>query len=410
VSSTPPTAPPAPPLDGSAPLRRPDRFGETVFSEITALAQAHGAVNLGQGFPDFDPPAFVLEAAQRAAAGVQQQYARGAGTLELCRQVAADAELGLGRTIDPEREVTITVGATEALFAAIMALVEPGEEVLLLEPFYDAYPADVAIAGGRCRYVPLRPGSDGRWDLDLDELAAAMHDQTRLLLLNTPHNPTGKIFDADELAAIAELCCRHDVLVICDEVYEQLLFDGQRHLRLASLPGMWERTLTISSAGKTFSVTGWKIGWVIANPRLSLAVRRIHQWIPFAVATPLQLAVAEALGRAPELGYYDQLRELYTGKRDRLVSALSAAGLRPLTPQGTYFVIADVTAHAVDAGLADDVAFCRWLATEVGVAAIPPSAFYCAEHASMAHRLARFCFCKQDSSLDEAAARLAKLG
>ncbi len=377
---------------------------------MTALAQAHDAVNLGQGFPDFPPPAFVLAAAERAARGEQQQYARGAGAIELCQRVAADASPGLGRAIDPAREVTITVGATEALFATIMALVEPGEEVLLLEPFYDSYPANVAIAGGCCRYVPLRVEGQRGWGLDLDELAAAMHDGTRLLVLNTPHNPTGKVFDRDELTVIAELCQRHDVLVICDEVYERLLFDGREHLRLASLPGMWERTLTISSAGKTFSVTGWKIGWVIANPKLSLAVRRIHQWIPFAVATPLQLAVAEALERAPELGYYDELRQLYTAKRDRLVSALTDAGLRPLTPGGTYFVIADVGACAEAAGLEDDVAFCRWLTTEIGVAPIPPSAFYGKEHAALARRLARFCFCKQDASLDQAAERLTKLG
>lgn len=200
------------------------------------------------------------------------------------------------------------------------------------------------------------------------------------------------------------------MLVICDEVYEQLLFDGVEHLRLASLPGMWERTLTISSAGKTFSVTGWKIGWIIANPKLSLAVRRIHQWIPFAVATPLQLAVAEALERAPQLGYYDELRALYAAKRDRLVTALAAAGFRPLVPAGTYFVIADVSERSAEVGLEDDVAFCRWLTTEVGVAAIPSSAFYGVEHAALARHLARFCFCKQDSSLDEAAARLSKLG
>ena len=386
--------------------RRPDLFGETIFAEISRLAQEHGAVNLGQGFPDFDPPPFVLEAAAKAALGPQQQYARGAGAPELCEIIASETGRSLGREVDSELEVTITVGATEALFATILALVEPGEEVILLEPFYDSYPADVAIAGGISRYVPLRLDAAGRWGLDFDELEAAFSSATRLLVLNTPHNPTGKVFDEAELKAIADLAQRYDVLVLCDEVYEELYFDGRRHHRLASFPGMWDRTITISSAGKTFSVTGWKIGWILANATLSLAVRRIHQWIPFAVATPLQIAVADVMGQARQRGYYDELRAMYVKKRDRLAESLRAAGLKPLIPEGTYFITADVGEWETPPGVAPDVAFCRWLAAEVGVAAIPPSAFYSEAHASLASRHVRFSFCKRDETLALAGERL----
>ena len=386
--------------------RRYELFEESIFAEMTALANAHDAVNLGQGCPDFPPPSFVIEAAAAAARGKEQQYARGAGTLELCKQLSQTLEQSFGRPIDPIREITITVGATEALFATIVALCEPGEEVVLIEPFYDCYPADVAIAGGICRYVPLRPQQNKSWMLDVDELAASCSNATRLLVLNTPHNPTGKVFDADELAAIAEICQRHDILAVCDEVYEELYYDHHTHLRLASLPGMWERTLTISSAGKTFSVTGWKVGWIVANPELSLAVRRIHQWIPFAVATPLQLAVAGALQAAQQSDYYGQLRKLYQKKRDRLVSTLAGAGLRPLTPQGSYFIVSDISERAAAAKLSNDVDFCHWLTREIGVTPIPMSAFYCAQHAKEANNFARFAFCKRAEALDQAAERL----
>ena len=383
-------------------------FGETIFSEITALAVKHGAVNLGQGFPDFEPAAFVLAAARRAAAdGANQQYARGPGHPELVQALADELSPTLDRQLDPMAEVTITVGATQGLFACIMALVDPGDEVILLEPFYDAYPADVALAGGTCRYVPLRPGEAGGWALDPDELRAAFSARTKLLVLNTPHNPTGKVFSEEELDLIADLCKEFDALALCDEVYDQLLFDGMQHTRLASLPGMWERTVTLGSAGKTFSVTGWKIGWAVAPPELSLAVRRVHQWIPFTVATPLQIAVAAILRQAPIEGYYRWLREMYQAKRDRLVRILRDAGMEPSVPQGTYFVMADTRGMG---DFADDAAFCRYLTTEVGVAAIPPGAFYCDDHRHLAHHFARFGFCKTDETLDEAATRLGRRG
>lgn len=383
-------------------------FGETIFSEITALAVKHGAVNLGQGAPDFAPPDFVMEAARDSLDGKQQQYARGPGARGLVEAIARLWGPSFGRDLDPLAEVTVTVGATEGLFAAAMGLIDPGDEVILIEPFYDSYPADVAIAQGIARYIPLLPTDDGGWALDPDELRRVFCDRTRLIFLNTPHNPMGKVFDEQELGLIAELCVRHDALAVCDEVYEELTFDGLQHRRLATLPGMWERTVTISSAGKSFSVTGWKIGWIIAPASLTEGIRRIHQWIPFCVATPLQRAVQRALEQAGERRYFPWLRQLYQGKRDMLVKILRQAGLNPHIPQGTYFIVANFDAVALDEQ-EDDVAFCRRLTTEVGVAAIPPSAFYCAPHQHLARRLARFCFCKEDATLLAAGERLSRL-
>jgi N-succinyldiaminopimelate aminotransferase len=377
-------------------------FGETVFSEFSALAVAHGAVNLGQGFPDFAPPDFVVQALRSAIEGDHHQYARGSGLLALAETLAAQLERPLGRTVDPLDEVTVTVGATEALFATTLALVEPGDEVILFEPFYDSYPADVAIAGGQMRFVPLQPGTDGRWGFDPDELRQAFSRRTKLIFVNTPHNPTGKVFTEEELGFIAGLCLEHDTIAVCDEVYEHIVFDGASHACLAALPGMADRTVTIGSAGKTFSVTGWKIGWTVACPALSSGIRNLHQWIPFAVATPLQVAVRRALEEAPTRDYYSWLRRVYQDKRDRLASILRQAGLTPYLPEGTYFIVADTTAL----GFEDDVAFCRHLTTQVGVAAIPPSFFYSEAHRHLARHHARFCFCKRDETLQAAAERL----
>lgn len=380
-------------------------FGPTVFAEFTALADRHGAVNLGQGFPNFPAPAFVKEAAQRAIAAEHNQYTRYGGQIELVEALAAQAEIDLGRPIDPLAEIQVTAGATAGLFAICQALLDPGDEVILFEPFYDAYPADVTLAGGIPRYVPLYPQADGGWRYDLDELAAAFNQRTRLLFLNTPHNPTGKVYTADELTAIAALCREHDVIVVADEVYERMTFDGVRMARIATLPGMWERTLSLGSAGKTFSVTGWKVGWAIGPAPLIAALRSVYQWVTFSVATPLQVAVAQAVAAAPSAGYYEEMEHMYQAKRDRLTALLAAAHLPPLTPAGTYFVIADASAYSFPS----DDAFCRWLTTAIGVAAIPPSAFYSPPHKHLAHHLARFCFCKTDATLDAAGERLARL-
>ncbi|TNE46623.1 MAG: aminotransferase class I/II-fold pyridoxal phosphate-dependent enzyme [Deltaproteobacteria bacterium] len=376
-------------------------FGTTVFTVWSQLAREHQAINLGQGFPDFAPPAFVMVGLKNQLDGYQQ-YSFLAGMPTLREALAEQYQRDWGRAVDPATEVTVTVGATEGIYATIQALIDPGDEVVLMEPFYDSYPASVTMAGGVCRYVPLRPDDEGSWYLDMDEFRSVVSPNTRMLVLNTPNNPTGKCFTREELQAIADVCIENDVLVLADEVYDHLLFDGREHCSIATLDGMWERTITLSSVGKTFSVTGWKIGWAITSPALTDALQMGLQWVRFSVATPLQLASAEAIQASATNGYYDELTASYQGKRDFLVDALKAAGLRPLIPEGTYFVIADTS----DWGFENDESFCRHLVTEVGVVAIPPSHFYSPEHRHLAHHLARFAFCKKDEVLEEAASRL----
>jgi aspartate/methionine/tyrosine aminotransferase len=375
-------------------------FGTSIFSEMSRLAVEHGAVNLGQGFPDFPGPAFVKDAAKAAIDANQNQYAISHGAPRLRAAIAATWARDHGREVDPDREVTVTTGATEAIFAAIQAFLGPGDELVAFEPFYDSYPASATVAGGALRPVTLHPPD---WRFDPDELRAAFGPRTRLLLLNTPHNPTGKVFGRDELALIAEVCRERDVVALTDEVYDRILFDGSEHVPLATLPGMWERTLTINSTGKTFSMTGWKIGYAIGPAALNAALRAVHQFVTFATATPFQEAMANALEVAPALGYYDQLRADYTRRRDLLRAALEGAGLTTLPIGGSYFLSTDVSGL----GFPDDVAFCRWLTTVVGVAAVPPSAFYL--DPARAPLLARFCFAKRDETLTAAAERLARL-
>ena len=285
----------------------------------------------------------------------------------------------------------------------MQALVDPGDEVVILEPFYDAYPADVTMAGGVPVYVPLHPTAGGHWSCDLDEVRRACSERTRLLLLNTPHNPTGKVFSAEELDALIDLAETFDFIIVSDEVYEHIAFEP--HLRPASRPGGWERTLAISSLGKTFSVTGWKIGWAVGPETLIHALRMAHQWIPFGVATPLQAAAATMLRHADASGYFTEVRDLYLGKRDRLVEALAETPFRPLVPGGSYFVMADSS----ELDYPDDVALCLDLPRTAGVAAIPPSAFYAEQHRELARHLIRFAFCKEDRALDEAGDRLRSL-
>lgn len=375
-------------------------FGTTVFAEMSRLAVEHGAINLGQGFPDFDGPDEVKEAAIAAIRAGANQYAVSIGQPDLRRAIAAHALRFYGQRVDSDTEITVTSGATETLFAAIMGLVNPGDEVILIEPFYDAYAPDVIMAGGVPRFVPLHPPE---WALDSAELAAAFNGRTRLILVNTPHNPSGHVFTEVELRLIAELCQQWNVIAVTDEVYEHLVYDGARHLRLAALPGMAERTLTISSLGKTFSFTGWKIGWSIGPPELTAAVRRAHQWITFATSTPMQAAGAVALSLDDE--YYRSFAAAYQAKRDFLAQALRQAGFRVSLPRGTYFIMAEFSALKD----ADDVAFCRWLTSEIGVAAIPPTAFFSDEHKPIARRWVRFAFCKRQETLERAAERLRKL-
>jgi N-succinyldiaminopimelate aminotransferase len=384
--------------------RRVRDLPATVFSEFSALAVRTGAVNLGQGFPDFDGPAEVREAAVEALRGGVNQYALGAGSPNLRRAIAEHADRFHDQAVDPDQDVTVTAGATEAVFDALLGLLDPGDEVVLFEPFYDSYAAAATMAGATVRPVALHPpdADHAAWWFAGAELEAAFGARTRVVVVNSPHNPTGKVFTRDELDLIATLCTRRDVVALTDEVYEHLVFAPARHVRLATLPGMWERTLTVSSGGKSFGYTGWKVGWAIGPPALRRAVAQAHQYITFAVAAPLQEGIAHAL-RLPQ-SYFDGLRTAYATRRDRLLAALRGAGLSPWVPEGAYFVCADVTRF----GQPTDDAFCRWLTTEVGVAAIPLSAFYA--RPPEGPQIARFAFCKTDPVLDEAARRLQRLG
>lgn len=379
---------------------RLDSLGASIFSEVSLLAARHQAVNLGQGFPDFPGPDFVKEAACRAIDADLNQYAASPGSPRLRRAIAATWEQATGRAIDPEYEVTVTTGATEALAATMLALLNPGDEAIVFEPFYDAYLPAIAFAGATARFVTLSPPT---WSFELAELDAAVSARTKLVLLNTPHNPTGKVFTRDELAAIAEICVRHDLIAVTDEVYDRIVYPPAEHVSLAMLPGMWDRTLTINSTGKTFSMTGWKIGYAVGPRNLSDALRTVHQYTTFATATPFQEAMAVALETAPERDYYDQLRAEYTTRRDLLAAALDGAGLPVLPVGGSYFLLAEIGRL----GFTDDVAFCRFLAEEIGVAAIPPSAFYA--DPVRAPRLARFCFAKRAETIRAAARRLSRL-
>ena len=372
----------------------------TVFSEFSALAARSGAVNLGQGFPDFDGPEVVREAAVAALRRGENQYAPGLGAVPLRQAIAEHARRFLGLSIDPETQVVVTCGATEAIFDAIQGLVDPGDEVVAFQPVYDSYAASVAMAGGVLRPVTLRPpdAAHRRWWFDPAELEAAFGPRTRVVLLNTPHNPTGTVFSPRELEQVAALAQRWNAAAVVDEVYGHLVYDGAEHRSLAALPGMAERTLTVSSGAKTFGLTGWKVGWAMGPRALRDAVLQAHQYVTFAVPTPLQHAVAAAL-RLPDT-YFVELQADYARRRGKLLEALNAAGLVPWVPEGAYFACVDVAGR----GFPDDDGFCRDLTTRVGVAAIPLSAFYVDR--SRTPCVARFAFCKADATLDEAAQRL----
>jgi N-succinyldiaminopimelate aminotransferase len=373
-------------------------FGTTIFAEMSALAARTGAINLGQGFPDTDGPREVVEAAVAALRGGQNQYPPGPGIAALREAIAGHQRRFHGIELDPDGEVLVTTGATEAIAAALLALCEPGDEVVTFEPYYDSYAACIAMAGATRRLVTLRPPD---YAVDPQALAAAFTPRTRAVLLNSPHNPTGKVFTRSELELIAGHCRDRDVLAITDEVYEHLVFDGREHVPLTTLPGMAERTVTISSSGKTFSFTGWKIGWATGPRALVSAVQTAKQFLTFVSGAPFQPAIAHALGLGD--AYFESFRADLQAKRDRLCTGLEAAGLEVFRPAGTYFVTADIR----PLGEEDGHAFCLSLPERAGVVAVPTVVFYDAKE--VGRPLVRFAFCKRDAVIDEAAARLTRL-
>ncbi|MCA9997422.1 MAG: aminotransferase class I/II-fold pyridoxal phosphate-dependent enzyme [Anaerolineales bacterium] len=373
-------------------------FGTTIFTEMTAMAREYNAINLGQGFPDFAAPDFIKEAARASIAAEVNQYSPANGRLDMREALAAKVARQYGIEIDPNSQINIVHGATEAIFATIMGLVNPGEEVIIFEPYYDSYVPAVIMAGGIPVYYTLHAPD---FAIDRDKLARLFNVNTKAIMINTPHNPIGKVYTREELTMIAELCQAHDVIAVVDEVYEHIVFNGRFHLSMSTLPGMADRTVTISSIGKTYSVTGWKTGWTIASPELTTAVFRAHQFITFSTVHPMQHAAAAALA-APD-SYYTELTAMYQQRRDFLADALRAAGLPPIVPAGTYFMMVDIS----DLGFANDREFCYYLTKEIGVAAIPPSAFYV--NPADGAKIARFAFCKSMGALEEAANRLQKL-
>ncbi|MGH3732375.1 MAG: pyridoxal phosphate-dependent aminotransferase [Acidimicrobiales bacterium] len=387
-------------MRGGDPLvKRMRGFGPTIFAEMSALAAATASINLGQGFPDTDGPAEILADAISAIRGGFNQYPPGLGIIEL-RQAVSDHHRGCyGLDYDPESEVLVTAGATEAMAAAVLSLVDAGDEVIVFEPYYDSYAAAIALAGAQRRTVTLRregSGEGAQWLFDPDELRAAVTKRTRAVLLNTPHNPTGKVFAPPELAVIAEIAEQHDLVVIADEVYEHLVFDGFSHVPIATLPGMRDRTVMIGSAGKSFSVTGWKIGWVAAPAELTGAVRTVKQFLTYVNGAPFQPAVAHALAKDPP--FYEEICSRLRDQRNLLCDGLALIGFDVIRPQATYFATVDVGANAVD--------FCREMPNSVGVVAIPSSVFYDSRAGDSYIRLA---FCKRPEVLDEALARLKRL-
>jgi aminotransferase len=374
------------------------RFTESVIREMTRLAHLHGAVNLSQGFPDFPAPAEVKEAARRAVAADINQYAITWGARSLRQAIAAKTERLYGLAVDPEREVTVTCGSTEAMIATLLAVLDPGDEVVVFEPFYENYGPDAILSGAQPRFVRLRPPD---WSFDPDELARAFGPKTRAVIVNTPNNPTGKVFTRAELETIAALCQRHDALAITDEIYEHILYDGAVHVPMATLPAMAERTITINGMSKTYSVTGWRVGWAVAPPVLTSAIRKVHDFLTVGAAAPLQEAGALALA-LPE-SYYRELAEAYTVRRGRLLSILERAGFRPYRPAGAYYVMTETDALGWD----DDVACARHLIETVGVAVVPGSSFY--RDPAHGRSQVRFAFCKKEETLAEAERRLSRL-
>ena len=369
-------------------------FGTSIFTEMSMLARQHSAVNLGQGFPDFDGPDVLKQSAQHAIAGHRNQYAQSQGEPELRRAIAEHAKRFYGMDVNPDTEVTVTTGATDALFSAMQAFIEPGDEVIVFQPFYDLYVPAILMAGGVPVAVTLNAPDFRFYPM---ELQAAFSPKTKAILINTPHNPTGTVFTMQEMMMIAELCQEFDVLAITDEVYEHIIFTGATHRRIATIPGMQDRTLTISSAGKTFSFTGWKVGWAIGAEALMTAIRRVHQFTVFATATPFQYASADGLRLGNE--YYTELAADYQARRDFLMKVLTNVGLEPQMPDGAYFIMANCEKYNRNPD-----AFSRWLIENIGVASIPPASFYLPP--AEVPPYVRFTFCKKWETLEAAAVRL----
>lgn len=381
--------------------QRVSGFGTTIFTAINELAAQYDVVNLGQGKPDFDGPDSMLQAAADAMRdGLANQYPPGYGVPQLRQQIAQTVGHHYNLDVDPQAGVVVTNGATGGIFTSVLGVVDAGDEVILIEPYYDVYLNAVLIAGGKPVYVSMHPP---QWRIDPDDLRAAFNANTRAIILNTPHNPTGRVLSYDELALIAALCREYDVIAICDEVYEFMTYGDNRHIPLATLPDMFERTLTISSAAKTFSVTGWKIGWVYGHPDLITGVWRVHQNTTFTANHPAQIGVAHALALGDD--YLRDFRAMYAQKQAILLQALINAGLKPTPPQGAFYIMADFS----DVFTGDDVAFTRYLISEIGVACIPPTAFYCDAHQSLGASYVRFAYGKYDDALQEAARRLSRL-
>ncbi|MDG3007252.1 pyridoxal phosphate-dependent aminotransferase [Paludisphaera mucosa] len=374
------------------------RFTDSVIRGMSIEARRHNAVNLAQGMPDFPAPQALKDAACRAIQGDVNQYAITWGAHDLREAVAEHAAWHLGLAVDPESEITVTCGSTEAMLVALLSIINPGDEVILTQPFYENYWPDCMIAGATPRFVPVRPPD---WKFDLDELAAAFNDRTKAVVLCNPNNPTGAVFTRAELEAVAALCRKWDVIAITDEIYEHILFDGREHVAMAALDGMWERSVTVGGMSKTYSVTGWRVGTILAPPHLTKAFRQMHDFVSIGAAAPLQEAGAVAY-RLPR-DYYDALAAGYQARRDRFCKALWEVGFEFEAPQGAYYVMAGIGPFGVD----DDVAFADKLVREIGVATVPGSSFF--RDKSLGRSYVRFCFCKRDETLDEAARRLRKL-
>jgi aminotransferase len=375
--------------------RKAAQFTESVIREMTRLANLHGAVNLAQGMPDFPAPQEIKEIACRAIMSDVNQYAITWGAPRFRNAIAEKTRRHLGLDIDPEREITVTCGSTEAMIASLLAVIDPGDEVIVFEPFYENYGPDAILSGAIPRYVPLQPPD---WSFDPDRLAAAFSERTRAIIINTPNNPTGKVFSREELQRIAELCLRWDVIAVTDEIYEHILYDGSSHCAMATLDGMRDRTITINGLSKTYSVTGWRVGYAIANAALTTGIRKVHDFLTVGAAAPLQEAGAAALG-LPD-SYYRELASAYQRRRDTLLDGLQRAGLRCSVPRGAYYIMADISAVTA----LDDLEFTGHLVRDVGVAVVPGSSFF--HRASDGSRYIRFCFCKRESTLLEAARRL----